>query len=309
MARIAGRSRLNMAPVLRSLLLMTLGIALLTANDAASKYLVQTYPVGQVIGLRQAATLLVLIPYVMYFSRWSALRVVDWPGQLGRGLLFIIGSVFIVWSLAELPLATAITMLFASPIFMVLLSAPLLGERIGRHRWIAVIGGFAGVLIILRPGAESFQWALLLPLAAAMINALRDVLTRRLSRTETSIAILFWSNITLRLAGGGLACGAVVPRRRHIQRQRAFPDHRGPAHRRSLGAGADPLHRAAVGGGHRFRRLGRTAGTVAVGGRRGDRRQQPLHDPRRAAALTAPHPLSRQGYRALIAVGWAHGYS
>jgi drug/metabolite transporter (DMT)-like permease len=190
-----------MVPVLRSLLLMTLGVALLTANDAASKYLVQSFPVGQVIGLRQAATLLVLIPYVMYFSRWSALRVVDWPGQLGRGMLFIIGSVFIVWSLAELPLATAITMLFASPIFMVVLSAPLLGESIGRHRWIAVIGGFAGVLIILRPGAESFQWALLLPLAAAMINALRDVITRRLSRTETSIAILFWSNIIL-MAGG-----------------------------------------------------------------------------------------------------------
>ncbi|MBX3650626.1 MAG: DMT family transporter [Burkholderiales bacterium] len=190
-----------MTPVLRSLLLMTLGVAMLTANDAASKYLVQSYPVGQVIGLRQAATLLVLIPYVMLFSRWSALRVVDWPGQLGRGMLFIIGSVFIVWSLAELPLATAITMLFASPIFMVVLSAPLLGERIGRHRWIAVIGGFAGVLIILRPGAESFQWALLLPLAAAMINALRDVITRRLSRTETSIAILFWSNIIL-MAGG-----------------------------------------------------------------------------------------------------------
>jgi len=190
-----------MPPVIRSLLLMTLGIALLTANDAASKYLVQSYPVGQVIGLRQAATLLVLIPYVMVFSRWRAVRVVDWPGQLTRGTLFIAGSVFIVLSLAELPLATAITMLFASPIFMVVLSAPLLGERIGRHRWIAVIGGFAGVLIILRPGAESFQWALLLPLLAALVNALRDVLTRRLARTETSISILFWSNIIL-MAGG-----------------------------------------------------------------------------------------------------------
>ncbi len=190
-----------MSPVIRSLLLMTLGIALLTANDAASKYLVQTYPVGQVIGLRQMATLLVLIPYVMYFSRWSALRVVDGPGQLARGTLFIAGSVFIVLSLAKLPLATAITMLFASPIFMVVLSAPLLGERISRHRWIAVVGGFAGVLIILRPGAEAFQWALLLPLLAALINALRDVLTRRLARTETSISILFWSNIIL-MAGG-----------------------------------------------------------------------------------------------------------
>lgn len=190
-----------MSPVIRSLLLMTLGIALLTANDAASKYLVQSYPVGQVIGLRQMATLLVLIPYVMYFSSWRAVRVVDWPGQLTRGALFITGSVFIVLSLAELPLATAITMLFASPIFMVVLSAPLLGERISRHRWIAVVGGFAGVLIILRPGAEAFQWALLLPLLAALINALRDVLTRRLARTETSISILFWSNIIL-MAGG-----------------------------------------------------------------------------------------------------------
>jgi drug/metabolite transporter (DMT)-like permease len=190
-----------MTPVIRSLLLMTAGIALLTANDAASKFLVQTHPIGQVIGLRQAATLLVLIPYVMYFSSWGALRVTDWPGQITRGVLFLIGSVFIVWSLGALPLATAITMLFASPIFMVVLSAPLLGEKIGRHRWVAVFGGFAGVLIIMRPGAETFQWALLLPVAGALVNALRDVLTRRLSRTESSIAILFWSNI-IPMAGG-----------------------------------------------------------------------------------------------------------
>lgn len=190
-----------MTPVIRSLLLMSAGIGLLTINDALSKYLVQTHSIGQVIGLRQAATLLVLIPYVMYFSNWGALRINDWTGQLVRGTLFLVGSVFIVWSLGVLPLATAVTMLFASPIFMVVLSAPLLGEKIGRHRWIAVLGGFAGVLIIMRPGADSFQWALLLPVAAAMVNALRDVLTRKLSRTESSISILFWSNIIL-MAGG-----------------------------------------------------------------------------------------------------------
>ena len=190
-----------MSPLLRSLGLMALGILLLTANDATSKYLVQSHPIGQVVGLRQASTLLVLIPYMIFFSRWSLLRVVDLRGQLMRGTLFIIGSVLIVWSLAELPLATAITMLFISPIFMVILSVPLLGERISRHRWIAVIGGFAGVLIIMRPGGSTFQWALLLPLLAAMVNALRDVITRRLARTETSIAILFWSNIILMTGG------------------------------------------------------------------------------------------------------------
>ena len=190
-----------MSPMLRSLGLMAMGILLLTANDATTKFLVQSHPIGQVVGLRQAATLLVLIPYMMFFSRWSLLRVVDLRGQLMRGMLFIIGSMLIVWSLAVLPLATAITMLYLSPIFMVILSVPLLGERISRHRWIAVIGGFAGVLIIMRPGAEAFQWVLLLPLLAAMVNALRDVITRRLARTETSISILFWSNIIL-MAGG-----------------------------------------------------------------------------------------------------------
>lgn len=187
--------------MLRSLLLMMLGIVLITANDAATKHLVQTYPVGQVIGLRQAATLLVLLPYVMLFSHWSQLRMVDVRGQLARGLLFIVGSALIVWSLAELPLATAISILFLSPVFMVLLSVPMLKEHIGHHRWVAVIGGFAGVLIILRPGGMAFQWALLIPLAAAAVNALRDVLTRRMSRSESSMSILFWSNIIL-MAGG-----------------------------------------------------------------------------------------------------------
>jgi drug/metabolite transporter (DMT)-like permease len=190
-----------MTPVFKGVLLMAAGVGLLTVNDAVTKYLALSYPVGQVIGLRQAATLLVLIPYVLLASRWSALRIVNLRGQIFRGTLFIVGSILIVLSLGRLPLATVITMLFVSPIFMVALSAPVLGEKISRQRWIAVIGGFVGVLVVLRPGSDSFQWALLLPLAGAMVNASRDVVTRQLSRTETSIAILFWSNIIL-MAGG-----------------------------------------------------------------------------------------------------------
>jgi drug/metabolite transporter (DMT)-like permease len=190
-----------MTPLVKGLVLMTTGIALLTASDATSKYLVHSHPVGQVIALRQLATLLVIIPYLLLWRKWGELRVRNWGGQGLRGLAFVLGSVFIVWSLRELPLATAITMLFASPIFMVILSAPMLGERIGVHRWVAVGAGFVGVLVIVRPGGESFQWMVLLPLLAAMINAFRDVLTRRLSRSETSLAILFWSNIILMLAG------------------------------------------------------------------------------------------------------------
>ncbi|MCW5604447.1 MAG: DMT family transporter [Burkholderiales bacterium] len=189
------------AQTLKGMALMAAGILLLTVNDAASKHLVQSHPVGQVIALRQLATLLVIVPYVMLASGWGALRVVNHGGQLLRGLLFIAGSACIVLSLGLLPLALVITIMFTSPIFVAVFSAPLLGERVGFHRWVAVLGGFAGVLIVVQPGGADFRWALLLPVAAAFINAFRDVLTRLLSRTDTSISILFWSNIIL-MAGG-----------------------------------------------------------------------------------------------------------
>jgi drug/metabolite transporter (DMT)-like permease len=190
-----------MSDNLKGIAIMVFGVALLTANDAVSKYLAQSHPVGQVICLRQAATLLVIVPYVMAVTGWGALRVASWPGQLTRGLLFVANAALIVLALSLLPLATVITIMFASPIITAAISLPMLAERVGRGQWIAILGGFAGVLIVLRPGAADFEWALLIAVAASVANSLRDVLTRLLSRTETSIAILFWSTVIVMLAG------------------------------------------------------------------------------------------------------------
>src|SRR5688572_30568671 len=126
---------------------MVVGIAFLTANDAVSKYLTQSFPVGQVICLRQAATLLVIVPYVMMATGWGALRVVSWSGQLTRGALFVVGASLMVLGLSLLPLATVITIMFVSPTFIAALSMPLLAERVSVSRWIAIAAGFAGVLI------------------------------------------------------------------------------------------------------------------------------------------------------------------
>jgi drug/metabolite transporter (DMT)-like permease len=180
---------------------MIAGTALLLCNDAASKYLTQSYPVGEVICLRQAATLLVIVPYIMAVSGWRAARIVHWQGQLFRGLLFVVSSGLMVSSLSLLPLTTVIAINFASPIFVVLLSVPLLGERVGARRWSAVLIGFAGVLLIVRPGATGFEWVLLLPVATALINSVRDIVTRRLSRSDTSISILFCSTVIVMLGG------------------------------------------------------------------------------------------------------------
>ena len=190
-----------MTDTLKGIAIMVAGVALLTANDAVSKYLTESHPVGQVICLRQAATLLVIVPYVMAVTDWGALRVGSWPGQVTRGLLFVANAALIVLALSLLPLATVITIMFASPIITAAVSLPMLAERVGPQRWLAILAGFAGVLIVIRPGAAGFEWALLIAVAAAVANSLRDVMTRLLSRTETSIAILFWSTLIVMAAG------------------------------------------------------------------------------------------------------------
>src|SRR5690606_36260449 len=119
-------------------------------NDAVSKYLTESHPVGQVICLRQAATLLVIVPYVTAVTGWAATRVVSWPWQFTRGLLFVANAALIVLSLSLLPLALVITIMFSAPIFTALFSGPMIGERVPLHRWFTILAGFAGVLIVVR---------------------------------------------------------------------------------------------------------------------------------------------------------------
>ena len=200
-----------MSPTLKGMLASAGGILLLTLNDAVSKYLTQSFPVGQVICLRQAATLIFIVPYVMLATGWGALRVVSWPGQLTRGALFVAGASMMVLGLSLLPIATVITIMFVSPTFIAALSMPMLAERVGMSRWIAILAGFAGVLIVVRPGGAAFEWALLIPVAGSFVNALRDIMTRRLARTETSIGILFWSAIIVTAASATTAVSGWQP--------------------------------------------------------------------------------------------------
>src|SRR5687768_1789177 len=185
----------------RGVLLMAGGAALIAANDAATKLLTQSYPVGQVLCLRHAATLLIIVPYVVSVTGWPALRVARWRGQVLRGAMFIGTAALMILSLSLLPLTLVTTIVFASPIFVAMLSAPLLGERVSVRRWGVILMGFCGVVIALKPGETSFQWVLLLPVMTAAINAVRDIVTRQLARTDSSISILFWSTLIVMVAG------------------------------------------------------------------------------------------------------------
>ncbi len=188
-------------PALRAVVYMLLGVVLLALNDALIKSLTQGYPVGEILFVRGAF----VCPWILVFA-WRAgglraLRVQSVKGQALRGLCVIASSFLFVTGLGYLPLADAIAVAFTGPLFVTAMAPYALGERVGWRRRLAVLAGFLGVLIMARPGGEAMQWALLFPLGAALCGGTRDLITRRISRTETTVAVLFVTTLMVMLAG------------------------------------------------------------------------------------------------------------
>ncbi len=180
-----------------AILIMILGAGVLSMNDAATKYLAESYPMGQVLGLRQLVALLVILAYVLWSGSWVKLRINHRSGQAWRAAVHCGSAVLIIWALTLLPIATVTAIVFSSPLVVLIFSMRFLREGVSWQRWIAVIIGFTGVLVIIRPGGVSFEWALLVAVSAAIVSGFRDLLTRRLSRTDTSISMLFWASAML----------------------------------------------------------------------------------------------------------------
>jgi drug/metabolite transporter (DMT)-like permease len=185
----------------KGILCMVAGGALITVNDAILKWLSDTYPVGEVMFVRG---IFVSIPIVFLVWRAGGIRslvIFSWRGHLLRAALVVTGTTLFINGLFFLPLADAIAITFTGPIFVTALAPLLLGEHVGWRRWSAVLVGFCGVLIMVRPTGEAAQWAALFPLVASLTGALRDIVTRRLAFRERSVALLFYTTVAVVLAG------------------------------------------------------------------------------------------------------------
>ena len=178
-----------------------LGGALLTTNDAVLKWLTGDYPVGQIMFVRGMFVFLPIALLVWRAGGIDALRINSIRGQSLRAVFAFTSGFLFITGLAFLPLADAIAITFAGPLFITALAPTLLGEHVGWRRWSAVLIGFAGVMVMIRPGAGAVQWAALLPLAASLSGAFRDLTTRRMAATETSISIMGFTNAAVVLAG------------------------------------------------------------------------------------------------------------
>ena len=181
---------------------MVAGFALLTLNDAVLKWLTASYPTGQIVFMRSIFVMILVGIIAWRFGGVRTLRVVNLRGQLLRAGTMTVATLLFVTSLRLMPLADAIAIAFAAPLFVTVLAGPLLGEHVGWRRWAAVLVGFVGVLVMFRPTGEAVRLVALLPLCVALASAFKDIVTRRIAATESSVAILFIT--TLALASVGL---------------------------------------------------------------------------------------------------------
>jgi drug/metabolite transporter (DMT)-like permease len=190
------------AAVLAGIGLMTLGIFLFAVNDALGKWLVATYTVGQVLLIRSAAALALLAPFIRRDAR-TFVTAPRWGLQIVRAALATIEVACFYWAVAYLPLADVMTYYLAGPIYVTAISAIVLREAVGWRRWTAVLVGFAGVLVALRPGTATLGWPALIALAGSFSFALLMIATRYLRGTGDTVLV---TTQTV----GALAFGAVL---------------------------------------------------------------------------------------------------
>ena len=176
-------------PLLGIALLVT-GMQVLTLMDGIAKLLSARYPLLEVVWARYFFHVALLVPWVAWRYRGRALRLAH-PGlQLLRGVLMLVATGGFFAAIARIPIADALAIAFVSPLLITALSPWLLGERVGTRRWAAVLVGFAGVLIVLRPGAVPLTTGSLLALATGFAYAFYTITTRRLAGSGAPLLTL-----------------------------------------------------------------------------------------------------------------------
>jgi drug/metabolite transporter (DMT)-like permease len=178
---------------LRGALLIMGAVLVFSFMDTIAKYLGRFYPVTGLLFARYLAHLLVMIVWLAPRMKSGVLRPHYPVLQIIRGVLLVCSTFCFFHALRFLPLAEASAIGFLHPLLLVALSGPMLKEKVRPARWVAVIAGFSGVLIIVRPGGGLLTPAALLPMAMALFFSLYQIITRMLSGKENSYTTLFYT--------------------------------------------------------------------------------------------------------------------
>ena len=203
-------NRLFMEPSLRGILCVLAAGATFSTSDMMIKTLSGDYPLHQIVFIRALVALIVILGLFMPLEGgYHNLRTARWKLHVFRGGCVVVANMSFFVGVAALPLAEATAIFFVAPLFITALSVPFLGEKVGVRRWLSVLVGLVGVVIVIRPGSEVFQYAALAPVLAAFAYAFMQITARKLGGTERASTMAFYVQATFVLvcATSGLTLG------------------------------------------------------------------------------------------------------
>lgn len=177
---------------LRGAAFALLAFALFSTHDVVVKYLGGHYAVFQIIFFSVLLSMpLVMLMLMRDTTRSTLIPVHPWWSALRTGAVLVTGTCAF-FAFTAIPLAQVYAMLFTAPILITVLSIPILGERVGVHRWAAIVVGLIGVLVVLRPGTAELGLGHLAALTAAITSAVASVIVRKIGRDERSAVLLLY---------------------------------------------------------------------------------------------------------------------
>ena len=177
---------------LAGIALVTAAVACFAVLDTTTKWTTLSVPLLMALWFRYAFQAVVTSATMLPFCGRALLRTAHPKFQCLRGALLLLTSLFAFFSLKFMPVGEFTAIVMVTPLVITLMAA-VLGERVSGLRWLLVAGGFVGTLVIIRPGGDTFTWAMLLPLAVVVCNAWFQVLTSRLARTENPLTMHFYT--------------------------------------------------------------------------------------------------------------------
>lgn len=169
--------------------------------DSSAKWMaVAGLPTFEIVFVRYAVHVALLLALVMPTRGFQIFRTGNWKLELVRGLCLTGTTVANFYAMQFLPLTVTGALLFTMPLMVCALSVPLLGETVGWRRWLAIVVGFIGILIIVRPGTEAFHPASILALVGALFAAFYSILTRKLAGIDSASTMTAYAGIVSLLA-------------------------------------------------------------------------------------------------------------
>ncbi len=170
------------------------GISVFSVQDLILKLISGGYPLYEAMMIRGVTS----IPFLLAFAHFDGgLRSLFTPGlskMILRGAVMFVAYFSFYIALAGLPLATTVALYYSGPLFITVMSVLFLGEKVSPSAWLAVLTGFLGVLIMVRPGSALFDWAALLPILSGLTYGVSMIAARRMGIVETAAALAFWGN-------------------------------------------------------------------------------------------------------------------